>query len=500
MNNKPVVTLIEASMANERLCASAARISTIQGNALDIYERPADGQKDRKLVEKVLLSGHRSLIEHAKFTFAFSDVSVLTEQFFIEFRLASYTIKSRRYVDFSKSGYYTPPGLDEESAVIFRNHMDYLFAEYKAFVDSGIPLEDARFVLPYCFCSNFYCSVNGRELIYMLRTIKYGRGKNISELGEIYRQITAQIESVLPNIIKEITPLNGDSGREIACRFDNIPSSASGVKGDCDLISYTQDAGKVIGLAQTLLETGRGWNTDTTHNGQTLTGYGVKPVGDGTPTLRTFVDETHSASGMDGTENVLDGDSDALVPVQGDSATFELLSPRVIENTSATFMIRNISLSAITHFARHRILTLVIPPFQRVNLDSYVMPESIMENAGIWDRYKRVFEANIRVIKELRDRGFPNELYLCLSGNTLNILTTMNAREYKLFFNLRCCNRAQWEVRSIASDMLRSLRAVQPEIYNQMGPSCYPGGVCPEGKLSCGQSKSVNEMYKALLL
>ena len=56
----------------------------------------------------MLKSGHRSTVEHAVFTLSMRNVSVYAEQFFIEFRLASFTVKSRRYVDFARQGYYIP--------------------------------------------------------------------------------------------------------------------------------------------------------------------------------------------------------------------------------------------------------------------------------------------------------------------------------------------------------------------------------------------------------
>ena len=37
--------------------------------------------------------------------------------------------------------------------------------------------------------------------------------------------------------------------------------------------------------------------------------------------------------------------------------------------------------------------------------------------------------------------------YLMLSGQTVPVLTTMNAGELYVFFRLRCCTRAQWEIR-----------------------------------------------------
>jgi thymidylate synthase (FAD) len=80
--------------------ASAARISTTEGSALALFSTPQDAEKNLKLIKKVLASGHKSLMEHQTFSVAFDRVSVLVEQFMIEHRLASFIMKSRRYVDF----------------------------------------------------------------------------------------------------------------------------------------------------------------------------------------------------------------------------------------------------------------------------------------------------------------------------------------------------------------------------------------------------------------
>ena len=77
----------------------------------------------------MLSSGHNTVIEHAYFTVAFNDVSVLTEQLMIEHRLAAYTVKSRRYVDFTGAGYVIPE-LSDESEGVYTAHMDYLFGVY----------------------------------------------------------------------------------------------------------------------------------------------------------------------------------------------------------------------------------------------------------------------------------------------------------------------------------------------------------------------------------
>jgi len=71
------------------------------------------------------------------------------------------------------------------------------------------------------------------------------------------------------------------------------------------------------------------------------------------------------------------------------------------------------------------------------------------------------------------------------------LIMTMNARELRHFFSLRCCNRAQWEIRQMADDMLRLCRKAAPEIFRSAGPGCV-SGKCPELK-SCGSPRQERE-------
>ena len=118
----------------------------------------------------------------------------------IEFRLASFTVKSRRYVDFSSAGYYMPEGLDEALTQTYATHMEVLFADYQYLIEHDVPKEDARFVLPYCFCSNFYCTLNGRELLHVLHAMLFGRGSRFPELVLLGRQLLEQARAMAPRI------------------------------------------------------------------------------------------------------------------------------------------------------------------------------------------------------------------------------------------------------------------------------------------------------------
>lgn len=78
------------------------------------------------------------------------------------------------------------------------------------------------------------------------------------------------------------------------------------------------------------------------------------------------------------------------------------------------------------------------------------------------------------------------------------IVVTMNVRSLFNFFKHRCCNRAQWEIRAVADEMLRLCYQAAPNVFRNAGPSCVMTGRCPEGKMSCGKLKEVQEKYRVL--
>ena len=194
------VTLISCSPEAAAIIASGGRISTMDGTADEIYAKSlaAGQEKNEKLIGKVLSSGHTSVLEHCYVNLSFENVSVLAEQFLIEFRLASFTVKSRRYVDFSGAGYVAPDFSDPAQAAAFDAAVRALFGIYDELEAAGVPKEDARFVLPYCFCSNFFCSMNARELVHVMNELTYGRGSGIPELRALGESLFAQCEARLP--------------------------------------------------------------------------------------------------------------------------------------------------------------------------------------------------------------------------------------------------------------------------------------------------------------
>lgn len=426
------------------IAASAARMSTQSGTALEIFAKSGNQEKDMNLIRKVLSSGHKSVIEHQTFSVAFNDVSVLVEQFVIEFRLASYTVKSRRYVDFSDAGYVVPDSLQGEPRELYCSRMDALFAAYGKLMELGVPKEDARFVLPYCLRSNFFMTLDARELIHMICTMIYGRGARFEEIRSLGNQMKAQFDELYPGVIESEGKAYGryhEEAQPEQFRQGEI------VAGGADLLDHPCDSEK-------LLET---------------------------------------AMDFSGRFEKIDGRCLCKVNME------RLMSdprPRELENLNYTFKIRNISLACLTHFTRHRMQSPVIPGvIWALANGNFMMPESVASIPEAKTVYCYAFEAQTMAAMVLKQQGVSTEIlsYFAMSGHTMDILMTMNARELLHFAKLRTCSRAQWEIREVARQMLLRLNEVSPLIFGAYGPSCAVTGRCPEGKMSCGKPVRIKD-------
>lgn len=444
-NHLPVVKIISWNAYGEEVCASAARISTTEGPAVKIFDKSLNDPHNLDLIGKVLKSGHRSLIEHMVFNIALENVSVYAEQYFIEMRLASFTVKSRRYVDYGEQGYVIPESLEGEDLELYKKHMEGLFKTYRDLIALNIPKEDARFILPYSFCSNFYCTLNARELAEVIRSIRCGRGKNSPELLFIARELEKQAMKIFPAITYEIPGEEEEKPGTVEPRFGlalNFIKQSS--IGNVSLFSRPEN--QILNL---------------------VTAYDILHPGE-------KIDEK------------------------------ELISsprPRELEMLPYGFKISDITLAGLTHLTRHRMQSPIIPPIETVNLGRIVIPDSIVQNKEAEEIYKSgVMLAYVSAKKLLqRDAIRPYVGYLALAGNLVDVATIMNARELKHFIQLRSCVRAQWEIRKIAIEMLRLLRKHYPALFCLYGPSCYLTGVCPEGKMCCGKTKEVLKYFSSNL-
>lgn len=454
------VTIINFNTNADSIVSAAGRISTTKGCADEIYSKSCDNDSDKniRLIEKILSSGHESILEHIYINLSFNNVSVFVEQFLIEFRLASFTVKSRRYVDFGKMGYIVPDFSESENKDKLRRkyeaYMDFLFDEYNFLIDKGIPKEDARFVLPYSFKSNFYCSVNARELIKIMNEMVFGRGKRYPELVMLGNMMFAQCIERIPFLnIKKEQPDVDEQIKNIFCLYTQKTKT------------ITNKEDRLVSLIQ------------------------------GPKKPEKIICETAALNyGF-----VFEENCDLPDAAQQDIIK-ELLKKtrrRELEQVHFTIRFNKISLAGLTHLVRHRMQSIVIPELISVcDYDKYVMPDSVVQ-AGLRERYQDTFTKSKELAKELSDIGLAEgeRVYLLLSGMTMPVITTMNANELYTFIRLRTCNRAQWEIKGCGDALLSILRKEYPVLFSLYGPTCYLTGRCSEGKMTCGRMEEVCQNY-----
>jgi len=194
-----------------------------------------------------------------------------------------------------------------------------------------------------------------------------------------------------------------------------------------------------------------------------------------------------------------------------------------IEHVSFTFGIEGVSRSLTHQLVRHRLANYSQKSqrYVREGQFGYIIPPEIEKDEkakaifvqAMEDQQKAYNElAEILMDKHLKEIAgqYKNEnkarsaaekiaiedaRYVLPNACETKIFATMNARELLHFFKQRCCNRAQWEIRELATQMLKLVKDVAPIIFKNAGPNCVNGD-CPEGSMTCGDIAIVREKFK----
>lgn len=196
-----------------------------------------------------------------------------------------------------------------------------------------------------------------------------------------------------------------------------------------------------------------------------------------------------------------------------------------IEHASFTFAIEGVS-RALTHqLVRHRMASFSQKSQRYVNEGqfNYIIPPEIkdlpggeatfvegMENAQktydllagkLIEKHTRTLVAGgmseKQAVMTAEKQGIEDARFVLPNACETKIVVTMNARELLHFYNQRCCNRAQWEIRELATEMLKACRKVAPILFKNGGPRCVEGP-CPEGTMTCGQINAVREKFSRI--
>ena len=214
----------------------------------------------------------------------------------------------------------------------------------------------------------------------------------------------------------------------------------------------------------------------------------------------------YSPSGIDDlAEDVIHSDQQQFIKKLMDMGHYT-----TIEHISFTFGVEGVSRSLLAQLTRHRIASFSVQSQRYVGetraqnkqgIFDYIIPETILQ---LGPEAVAEFESQMTRIQAWYDgwvqklgggrAAYEDARFVLPNAAETKLVVTMNARELRHFFDLRCCNRAQWEIRNLAEQMLKLVKEAAPTIFRDAGPSCL-SGPCPEGKLSCGKMPEVRKKF-----
>lgn len=196
-----------------------------------------------------------------------------------------------------------------------------------------------------------------------------------------------------------------------------------------------------------------------------------------------------------------------------------------MEHASFTFGIEGVSRSLLAQITRHRIASYSVQSqrYVREKMFEFVLPPEIKAVPEAREEFLKAMEEDQKhydrlaaVLKEKHTKQFLAEgkeekeaarlaekkaiedaRFVLPNACATKLVCTFNTRSLMNFFAHRCCNRAQWEIREVANQMLKLVLGVAPNLFRNAGPSCMCGA-CPEGKMSCGKMKEVRAYFHGL--
>lgn len=449
-----------------QICAAAGKLSRMPGSVNDAYLSMDDYEKALKFIKRVIGMGHTSTIDHDYIVFALSEVSPVIEQIIIAERFSSFTIKSRREVDFSKVGYYTPDFHTEDGEISpyndllkakYQKHMNCLFDNYSKFVDANIPKEDARFILPYSYNSEIIMGLDGTSLARMINLLTKTKYSNITELKELGKKLEELSKTRAPYIETVINrePVVLESETEKILTNIGIEKNYELVSEPV-LLSYTNNIDETIFVNAISRITGKSENE-------------AKKL----------------------YERIIASDDDLKERLM--KSIFEEINHEDLRQVNMRFQF-SVPYAILTHFTRHRRLSLSIPDFVPNNdLMKYTTPPKISDNETLKKLYDGIFEENKKIWEEFKNYGIKEEdlVYFTLSGNAINVIVNFDGEAFRWICRLRECSKAQWCINGIVTQMHKLIGEVSKYYSSNLGPDCVTKHICGEGKESCGRLKLI---------
>lgn len=383
----------------------------------------------------------------------------------------SYVQQSQRYVDASNAGFDIPDALAEDDKTRYVSLVNELFSFYEKVSELGvekikgrpkisdykygIPIEDARYILPLSAHTNISIAMNASELYDMFELLNNRAYK--ASLKEIKYQLTELLPTNIARLLSAIEP-DYDS-RKLSDTFY------------APMFKKIDEDNRVVFL--------NGYKSPTIRVGLgALTSTQQKTTSE---LVESYGDELEAKS------------AGVVSRVLGYGHT------GIMEQSRSTFGVM-MSLSAYHQQIRHRLPENRREKFTDIIKDMDRRPciPNTIENSIFKDEFLRL----ARDVKDLRlmiysKYGLDMASLLLLNCDMIKQITSTNARIDCEVMVERLCNTAQWEIREMYEKKFQMLEPTSKTIYVHAIPPCV-FGQCKEGKLTCGKAAEVKEKYKNL--
>ena len=186
------VELISITQESERIIEEVGRLcyNSIPGNP--------------SIIKNWIKNDHLSMVEFGYATFKLTNVSRALLAQITRHRLASFQVRSQRYVDETSFDFVTPESIadNEEAIDIYLSLMDDIRMAYSKLVSLGIKKEDSRMVLPNACTTQIMIGANFREWrhILELRLDKHAQ----KEIRDVCKIIYKELITNAPNVFGDI--------------------------------------------------------------------------------------------------------------------------------------------------------------------------------------------------------------------------------------------------------------------------------------------------------
>lgn len=385
----------------------------------------------------------------------------------------SYVQQSQRYVTMDATGYDYPeyfreyPFYEEGRRLItqtfdlykrmskLREDVKQKGRPKKENYEYGIPIEDARYILPLACKTNLVVSMSGSQLFDLLQLYKMKEySKTISPLIE---QLASYISPLFIDYLLNFVP---GTTEQTELLYEYFKEKFNKIADKQKVVCFSS-------YKEPIVRIGIGAVTSTNANPPSVV-------------YERWGEQLKEKAG------------------QVASRVMGYGHFSISEQSRTTF---GLMMSLITYhqYIRHRLplnhresLYDVLKDISR----EIVVPETVL-NSPFKEEYIslvqqiREFRLSLLAYEELKE----DALLFLLNCEQIKIISSTNARMDCEIMAERLCMNAQWEIRNLFLKKLQLLYPTAPEVYQYASPSCLRSG-CREGKLSCKNPQNIKELLQ----